>query len=580
MNPDGISYIEVGEAYLRGNWSTAVNGYWSPLYPWLLGVGLKLLRPAPYWEFPAVHLINFLIYLATLGCFRFFWTSLIRYHAARRVEQERAGLTVIPESVWLVLGYTIFLVSALEFIGLQVVAPDMCLAAFVYIASGLILRIRTVDPAGHLYLLLGIVLGFGYLSKPAMMPLSATFILASLPLASGIRRNSTRAAVALVGLTLVAAPYIALLSHRLGYVTYSEAGKLAYAWVANRASYHWVGELAGSGTPVHPRKRIFDHPSAFQFENAGAETYPGWYDPAYWVTGLKPRFDLRQQASALKRDTEMLFELFFSRFSIGLLIFALTLYFASGAGVRTALVLAEYWFLLLPSLAAVATFWFIWVEPRYIGPFAGLFWAGLISGLRLPDEQRWRKLLVSATSALLCISVAVLMGAVALEMDFLGTSPPMHWQVAQSLHEMGIREGDGVAAMGRVLQCGWARLARVRITAEIPHEAEPEFRTARPQVQSDAILALLGTGARAVIADDQEPSGCASGWRPAGKTGFYVCLSSVLTERGRSSTTLPNGDLKEAKEAKYDVPSTPQHSTGGTPRSPGATAAGSSIIEH
>src|SRR6185369_13250535 len=31
MNPDGISYLDVADAYLRGDWAVAVNGYWSPL---------------------------------------------------------------------------------------------------------------------------------------------------------------------------------------------------------------------------------------------------------------------------------------------------------------------------------------------------------------------------------------------------------------------------------------------------------------------------------------------------------------------------------------------------------------------
>lgn len=31
MNADGISYLEVGAAYWRGDWEMALNGVWSPL---------------------------------------------------------------------------------------------------------------------------------------------------------------------------------------------------------------------------------------------------------------------------------------------------------------------------------------------------------------------------------------------------------------------------------------------------------------------------------------------------------------------------------------------------------------------
>src|SRR5258708_5884113 len=33
MNPDGISYLDMAEAFLRDGYSGLVNGYWSPLYP-------------------------------------------------------------------------------------------------------------------------------------------------------------------------------------------------------------------------------------------------------------------------------------------------------------------------------------------------------------------------------------------------------------------------------------------------------------------------------------------------------------------------------------------------------------------
>src|SRR5262245_28620635 len=51
---DGISYLDMGDAYLRGNWATAINGLWSPLYGWVLGLSMVLLKPAPYQEYSVV----------------------------------------------------------------------------------------------------------------------------------------------------------------------------------------------------------------------------------------------------------------------------------------------------------------------------------------------------------------------------------------------------------------------------------------------------------------------------------------------------------------------------------------------
>ena len=56
----------------------------SPLYSWLLGLGLALVKPSIRWEFPLVHLINFLIYVGALGCFAFFWRQLGAYRRTMR----------------------------------------------------------------------------------------------------------------------------------------------------------------------------------------------------------------------------------------------------------------------------------------------------------------------------------------------------------------------------------------------------------------------------------------------------------------------------------------------------------------
>lgn len=42
VNPDGISYLDIADAYLVGDLSNVVNGYWCPLYSWLLAVALRL----------------------------------------------------------------------------------------------------------------------------------------------------------------------------------------------------------------------------------------------------------------------------------------------------------------------------------------------------------------------------------------------------------------------------------------------------------------------------------------------------------------------------------------------------------
>ena len=44
VNADGISYMELGAQYARGDLSALANGYWSPLYPFLLGIAFRIAQ--------------------------------------------------------------------------------------------------------------------------------------------------------------------------------------------------------------------------------------------------------------------------------------------------------------------------------------------------------------------------------------------------------------------------------------------------------------------------------------------------------------------------------------------------------
>jgi len=66
MDADVISYLDIVDAYFRGDWNNAINGLWPPPYSWLLGLAMCILKPSPYWEFPVVHLVDFVIYLCAL----------------------------------------------------------------------------------------------------------------------------------------------------------------------------------------------------------------------------------------------------------------------------------------------------------------------------------------------------------------------------------------------------------------------------------------------------------------------------------------------------------------------------------
>src|SRR5690242_18466110 len=50
INPDGISYLDIGDAWWHGDFRSAINPYWSPMYSWILGGALRLIKPSMMWE--------------------------------------------------------------------------------------------------------------------------------------------------------------------------------------------------------------------------------------------------------------------------------------------------------------------------------------------------------------------------------------------------------------------------------------------------------------------------------------------------------------------------------------------------
>lgn len=151
MNPDGMSYLDIADAYFAGQWQMALNAFWSPLYSWLLGFGLFLLRPPPAWESTSVHAINFFIYCFALFSFVFFLRSL-----SRSLPEER----VFPRLLWFSFGYALFLIITLHFISLALVTPDMLVAAWVFFAAGIMARVQQGERAPRLFFFLACRLGW------------------------------------------------------------------------------------------------------------------------------------------------------------------------------------------------------------------------------------------------------------------------------------------------------------------------------------------------------------------------------------------------------------------------------------
>ena len=536
MNSDGINYLDIGDAYMRGDWQTAINPVWSPLYSWILGPVLALIKPTMRWEFPLVHLVNFAIYVAALICFEFFWQQMWRYQ--RDKIANTSDQITWPEWTWWALGYCLFIWSSLTLIEIWAVTPDMLMAALGYVAAGLIVRLRRGFTSWFTFALLGGVLGLGYLAKAIMFPLAFVFLAVSLISVGNIRQAFPRVLLAGLVFLLVSLPFIALISKAEGKLTFGEAGAITYVRYVNGVPYpHWQGEPSGNGVPEHPSRQIFDHPPIYEFGAPLEGTYPISLNPVYWYEGVVARFDLAQQLRLLSASLLYYFDLFF-RQQGGWLVGILTLYLLRQRERFGPATIGPDWGLLLPALAAFGLYALVLVEGRYIGMFVVLLWADLLANMRLPDAQLSRRLIsgigtIMVLLTLLNLAAFNLAGLrdlsqnrnIGQSVNLIAAPPSWPGEVAEELHRLGVQPGDKVAVIGYAFDSFWARLARVQIVAEMLSGDADAFWVSEPSLQAAVIQAFADTGAKAIVAEYVPGYVALAGWRQVGNSNYYIYLT-------------------------------------------------------
>jgi hypothetical protein len=287
---------------------------------------------------------------------------------------------------------------------------------------------------------------------------------------------------------------------------------------------------------------VFESPDVYEFSGPIGGSYPLSFDPGYWTSGLSPRFDLRQQLQATLSNARFYFELFV-RTQGGFLALVIVLgVVALGAGIRPARFPAEG-ALVVWAVCAFGLYATVFVTERYIAPFVVIFWSGLLASLTLPDAAPYRRLMMASgfTLALFVwINIAavnleglsaVLGYSVSLPADgapaddaarFSGGSSAAPPAIAGALRRQGIEAGDQIGFIGYSFSAFWARLARVRIVAEIAPRHAGRFWDASPERQAAVLEAFAVAGATAIVAEPVHGAAVPPGWQPVGDTGYLV----------------------------------------------------------
>jgi hypothetical protein len=211
LYPDATSYLSIAQAYSRGQFHDAVNGYWAPLYCWLLAP----LLAAGVDTLLAPKLLAVLIGVATLIGLR---------RLCRRID-----LTAESTSVVLIAALPSLVCWSLTYI-----TPDFLLAG---VLTWYLAEVAGWSPASGAKsgLIAGALGGLAYFSKQYALP----FVAAHLVFVGALRFHQYRrhGHASTVARWLVAAaavllatvgPWIAVMSNKYGQLTIAASG--TYNW--------------------------------------------------------------------------------------------------------------------------------------------------------------------------------------------------------------------------------------------------------------------------------------------------------------------------------------------------------------
>ena len=195
--------------------------------------------------------------------------------------------------------------------------------------------------------------------------------------------------------------------------------------------------------------------------------------------------------------------------------------------------LAQEWKLLIPALYGFVLYAQVWIDWRYLGAYLTLFWIGILCAVRIP-EFAWKDKVTGAAG----VAIMVVLGFHLLDFSYtsLRQRDPMleHLKVATTLQALQVGPGSAVASIGDANLAFWARLARVKIVAEIPFDIwdpvllSPEvsdvdiFWAASREEKANVMRKLAETGAKVVVTQNAPPGADGAGWQRIVGTSYSV----------------------------------------------------------
>jgi hypothetical protein len=502
---DEICYLNIGQAFLRGDGSHFLNSTWGPLYGVASAVWLRMLPGAyPREELKVLNLCTLLLVL---------WGTIAISN--RILRSARIAPSWEARVISQVFTFSALWVC-LRLLGVYRETPDLMLTAVV-LASALS-YLRLFDGASGVgyfsVLTVGVCGAAGYYLKQSYLPVALLFLAVLAWAPAGFRIRLARLSMASAAFLLLILPWMAGLSEREGHPTMGGNSKFNYFVNVENAD-----PIAALFTILPAQNRLAADPTVVDFGSTYPHSqFPIHFEGAAYLTNVPVHFSWKRQIDQSRINYIVTFNLFRHK---GPFAMALVLILVSGLCFRGLSLWSPWLPLMLISAVPFVLYPLVHVEYRYLAPYLFLggisAWAWATS--ENPNIPRMWALLFGCCllGGILWDTAADLRGAKAEQgiVSFACCANPYE-RFREELHAAGVPEGADIALVGEPRAehfYAWLNPGQYRLQAIItdPDRFFGETLAMRERIERE----LSARGSQVLIAPQElVPRDQADGWRP------------------------------------------------------------------
>lgn len=495
---DDCSYLDQAVFFSRFDFAQGINWYWSPLYPFLAGMMIRLFSVPLVEQLFAVKLMNVGILAITLLAFNFFVARFIQFVDTFRNVDASARLS---RKQWVILSGCLFGWMFLTIGGCHQATPDYLVAASLFLSTGIAIDIDK-KPVAWRFALLGAVLGLGYLAKASMIPAMVALIGLSAMRCPKLPGKIGNAILALACAALISFPYLSALTAKKGHFDLGSSSAMNYMlWIARDYSLYGDNSEDVEQSLTHHIMIVEKKPRIAVFEDMLPGTFPPWFDPGYFSDGLKIKVNLGASALSLVLNLVALF------FRFG---WQLVLIYMLGRSISKPLKIemtdviksSIVW---LPSALIVIGICLIISLPlgfataRYFAVNVVLTYLCYFALVRFGNDDNGRRALTKEMKLACLIALVFLSLKIVEETGHLvRKQSDISTEVGLALKETGLNPGDKVVFIGK--EGGdWARVAGLRIVGLVEAYADEHGSDDIAVLNSIVDKVKKRTGAKAIV---------------------------------------------------------------------------------